>query len=48
MDKENLCKKNQELYKLVIISSILGTVMFDLGMICKEKLEAGHSKESKS
>ena len=42
-----MCKKNQELYKLVIISLILMTLMFDLWMICKEKLEAGHSEESK-
>ena len=47
MRTRRICVKNQELYKLVIISSIVGTVIFDLGMICKEKLEAGHSEESK-
>ena len=28
----------------MIISIILVTLMFDSGLICKEKLDAGHSK----
>ena len=34
---------NQEFPKLVIVSIILVTLMFDSGLICKEKLDAGHS-----
>ena len=41
--KEENLFKNQELYKLVIISLILVTLMFDSGVILKEKLKAGHS-----
>ena len=32
---------------MVIISFILVTLMFDSGLICKEKLDASHSQESK-
>ena len=40
--KENLFN-NQELLGLVIFSFILVTLLCDLGVICKEKLDANHS-----
>ena len=41
-DKDNLFN-TQEPFSLVIISSILVTLMCDLGWNFKEKLDAGHS-----
>ena len=42
-----ICLKNQEFNKLVIISFILVTLMFDSGRYCEEKLDSGHSQGSK-
>ena len=39
---ENLFN-NREVLKLVIISFILMTFMFDSGLTCKEKLDTSHS-----
>ena len=35
--------KNQEVFQLIIIFFILMTIMFDSGMIWKEKLDASYS-----